>query len=54
MAGRSRQIKSPPKPLGSSVNTVTFPKQITLKFRVMFVNDGKARSGLTEIMAWRE
>lgn len=48
------QVKSPAKPLGSSVNTVTFPKQITSKFRVMFVNDGRARSGLTEIMAWRE
>jgi hypothetical protein len=48
------QVKSPTKPLGSSVNTVTFPKQTTTKFRVMFMNDGQARSGLTEIMAWNE
>jgi F5/8 type C domain len=50
----SNQVKSPAKPLGSAVNTITFPKITTTKFRVSFVNNGQARSGLTEIMAWKE
>ena len=48
------QAKSPEQPLGSAVNTVTFPKQTATKVRVQFVNDGQARSGLTEIMVWNE
>jgi hypothetical protein len=48
------QVKNPTKPLGSAVNIVTFPRQATTKFRVMFENAGQARSGLTEIMAWRD
>jgi len=48
------QVKSPARPLGSSVNTVTFPAQTTSKFRVMFVNVDRAHSGLMEITAWRE
>jgi hypothetical protein len=48
------QAKQPAAPVGSAVNTVTFPTQTTSKFRVVFTHSGKARSGVTEILAWRE
>ena len=48
------QVKSPAQPAGSTVNTVTFPKLTTSKFRVVFTHKGKARSGLTEVLAWKE
>jgi hypothetical protein len=48
------QVKSPAKPTGSTVNTVTFAKATTSKFRVVFTHKGKSRSGVTEILAWKE
>ncbi len=48
------QTKTPAKPVGSAVNTVAFPKLTTTKFRVVFTHQGKARSGVTEILAWKE
>jgi hypothetical protein len=48
------QTRTPAKPVGSAVNTVTFPKLTTTKFRVVFTHKGQARSGVTEIMAWKE
>lgn len=48
------QTKTPEKPAGSAVNTVTFPKLTTTKFRVVFTHQGKARSGMTEILAWKQ
>ena len=48
------QTKSPAKPVGSAVNTVSFPKLTTTKFRVVFTHQGNSRSGVTEILAWRE
>ncbi|HEU5069152.1 MAG TPA: discoidin domain-containing protein [Verrucomicrobiae bacterium] len=48
------QVKTPVKPLGSAVNTVTFSKVTTSKFRVVFTHHGQARSGVTEILAWKE
>jgi hypothetical protein len=48
------QAKSPVKPAGSAVNTVTFPTVTTSKFRVVFVHHGGARSGVTEILAWEK
>jgi hypothetical protein len=50
----ANQKKSPAQPVGSAVNTVTFPRISTAKFRVVFLHKGKARSGVTEILAWRE
>ena len=48
------QVKTPAKPQGSAVNTVTFPKLTTAKFRVVFTHQGAARSGVTEILAWKD
>lgn len=48
------QTKSPANPVGSTVNTVSFPKVTTTKFRVVFTHKDKSRSGVTEILAWKE
>ena len=48
------QVKAPARPIGSAVNTVTFSRTATSKFRVVFTHQGKARSGVTEILAWKE
>jgi len=48
------QVKTPAKPVGSAVNTVTFPKLTTAKFRVVFTHQGNSRSGVTEVLAWKE
>jgi hypothetical protein len=50
----SDQVKAPAKPVGSAVNTVTFPKLTTTKFRVVFTHQARARSGVTEVLAWKE
>ena len=48
------QVKTPARPAGSAVNTVTFPKTITSKFRAVFTHKDRSRSGVTEILAWKE
>jgi hypothetical protein len=48
------QTKTPAKPVGSAVNTVAFPRLTTAKFRVVFTHQGNSRSGVTEILAWKE
>jgi hypothetical protein len=48
------QKKSPEQPAGSTINTVRFPTQNTSKVRVVFTHKGDSRSGLTEILAWKE
>ncbi len=48
------QVRTPAQPTGSTVNTVTFPKLSTSKFRVVLTHKGKARSGVTEILVWKE
>ncbi len=48
------QVRTPARPAGSAVNTVTFPQQTTTRFRVVFTHNDKARSGVTEILAWKE
>ncbi|MEI7900501.1 MAG: discoidin domain-containing protein [bacterium] len=47
-------VQVPVKPAGSAVNTVTFSRLTTAKFRVVFTHQGQARSGATEILAWQE
>ena len=37
-----------------AVNTVTFPKQTASKCRVVFTHQGKSRSGVSEILVWKE
>ncbi|MCU0983123.1 MAG: discoidin domain-containing protein, partial [Pirellulaceae bacterium] len=46
------QIKTPATPVGSAVNTVTFPKQTASKVRVVFTHQGQSRSGVSEILIW--
>jgi hypothetical protein len=48
------QVKSPEHPAGGRVNTVTFKKVTAPKVRVVFTHRGKARSGVSEVEAWRE
>ncbi len=48
------QKKSPALPEGSAMNTVTFMRVTTTKIRVVFTHKGNARSGLTELEAWKE
>ena len=48
------QETKPSIPTGGMANSVTFKRVNTSKFRVVFTNKGKARSGVTEIEAWRE
>jgi len=48
------QSKSPARPTGSSMNTVTFTQVSTPKVRVLFNHQAKARSGVTELELWKE
>jgi hypothetical protein len=48
------QTSQPQTPAGGMANTVTFKQVATSKIRVVFTHKGKARSGVTEIEAWRE
>jgi hypothetical protein len=50
----ARQVKSPLAPVGSAINSVTFDQVTTSKVRVFFTHRGKARSGVTELEAWKE
>jgi hypothetical protein len=50
----SKQIKSPEKPTGGVINTVTFEPITAAKVRVVFVHDSPARSGGSEILIWTE
>jgi Mannosylglycerate hydrolase MGH1-like glycoside hydrolase domain/NedA-like, galactose-binding domain/F5/8 type C domain/Glycosyl hydrolase family 65, C-terminal domain len=48
------QVRTPAKPAGGNLNTVTFRRTLTPKLRVVFVHQGNARSGVTELEAWEE
>jgi hypothetical protein len=47
-------IQVPAIPAGNEINTVTFNPVRTSKVRVVFDHAGTARSGLTEILIWKE
>ncbi|MDB6031740.1 MAG: hypBA2 [Verrucomicrobiales bacterium] len=49
-----RQVKSPIKPTGSTVNSVTFSPILTSKVRIVFTHKGNSRSGVTEVEIWPE
>jgi F5/8 type C domain/Trehalase len=49
-----KQMKSPEKPTGGVINTVTFEQIAAAKVRVVFLHNGPARSGVSEILIWRE
>lgn len=44
----------PAKPVGGTMNTIRFPKLSTTQLRILFTNNGKARSGVTEVEVWEE
>lgn len=46
--------RSPEKPEGGTINTVSFDAVTSPKVRVVFTHDGKSRSGLTEIEIWEK
>lgn len=46
--------RDPEKPTGSMANTVTFAPVSTSKLRVLFIHDGGARSGVTELEIWQQ
>lgn len=46
--------KRPEKPAGGQWNSVTFVPVTSTKLRILFSNDGQARSGVTEVMVWNE
>jgi hypothetical protein len=48
------QVNQPATPTGGMANTATFKPVKTSKIRVLFTHKGKARSGVTEVEAWRE
>lgn len=50
----AKPTRSPDKPLGNAMNTVRFEPVKTRKVRVVFIHQGQARSGLTEIEIWNE
>jgi hypothetical protein len=45
---------SPEKPTGSQFNEVRFDRVKASKVRVVFTHDGRARSGVSEILIWNE
>ena len=52
--GVEGQTAAPEVPTGGTVNTGTFRRVWVPKLRVVLTNRGNARSGVTEVEAWRE
>lgn len=50
----SDPIKIPAEPVGSAVNTVTFARVTATRIRIVFTHRGAARSGLSELLMWRD
>ena len=48
------QAIRPEIPIGGMTNTVTFPRIKMTRFRILFTHKGQARTGVTEVEAWRE
>jgi hypothetical protein len=48
------QRKSPAIPVGGQINEVRFAPVEASKIRVVFTHKGKARSGVSEVLAWPE
>ena len=45
-------VRSPQQPTGNQWNTASFTPVNSSKVRILFTNQGKARSGVTEVMIW--
>ncbi len=53
--GNRREFHShPQRPTGNQWNTARFTPVTSSKVRIVFTNQGKARSGVTEVMVWNE
>ena len=50
--GVNSQSKSPQVPIGGMLNSVSFPQITSSKLRVLFTHGGRARTGLTELLAF--
>jgi hypothetical protein len=50
----AKQIKSPEMPTGGMINTVNFEPATATKVRIMFTHNGRARSGISEILIWND
>ncbi len=50
----AKQVKSPAAPLGGVINSVRFDRVTAAKVRVLFTHQGQARSGVSEILVWKE
>src|SRR5262249_4012716 len=46
--------KSPETPIGNQFNEGSFDQEKTAKVRILFTNRGEARSGVTEVLVWKE
>ena len=46
--------RTPGNPAGGQFNEATFSQVKTGKIRIVFTNNGRAKSGVTEVMAWSE
>ncbi len=46
--------RSPQKPTGNQWNSAKFTPVTSSKVRILFTHNGKARSGVTEVMVWNE
>ncbi len=47
-------VRSPERPTGNQWNAARFTPVISSKVRIIFTNQGKARSGVTEVMVWND
>jgi hypothetical protein len=54
VGGCGSGAKKTERPVGGAANTITFPRVTAPKLRVVFTHQGKSRSGVTEIRAWKE
>ena len=48
------QKKAPERPAGGQWNEARFDKVKTTRVRVVFTHQGKARSGVSEVLIWPE
>lgn len=49
-----QQVRKPEKPAGGQLNKVKFTPVGTTKARIVFTHADKARSGVTELLVWKE
>ena len=50
----ANETRSPEKPAGGVINTISFTPHETDKVRITFTHRGKSRSGITEVLVWEK